>query len=102
MRLNLPIQVTVDRQREPYKPYLVKIGVYEPEDEEGRRERFLPFQMRSDKHEPEEDDKELGDLVGEPSGGFGHDPRDPSPMECRETRGWYCQPVSCCVWRGML
>jgi hypothetical protein len=102
MRLNLPVQGTVDRRREPYKPYLVKIGLYEPEEEERRRERLQPFPMRVGAHEPEEEEKKLGDLMGEPDGNFGHDPGDPSPLECRETRGWCCQPVWGCACRGVL
>ncbi|MFE2023227.1 hypothetical protein ACFW9O_34930 [Streptomyces sp. NPDC059499] len=78
MRLNLPVQGTIDRHRIPYEPYLVVIGTYES------------------------DTGKTGLLMGEHGGNYRSDVGDPAPAEFHDSRGWSCQAVSGCAWNGRL
>ena len=76
MRLNLPVQGTIDRST-PYDLPLVELA----EDHTG---------------------KETLVFMGRPGGVYGHDPRDPAPALDLDSRGWSCQPVSGCMWQGLI
>jgi hypothetical protein len=78
MQLNLPAQGAIDRLREPYEPFLVKLG--EDIGDDGK-----PFVV-----------------MAKPGGDHGPLPGDPRALQCLDARGWHCAPVAGCVWRGLV
>ncbi|MET9670260.1 hypothetical protein ABZY19_33695 [Streptomyces sp. NPDC006475] len=85
MRLNLPVQATIERRWDLYVPYLEVIATYEYEN-------------------GETGEVVVGHQVGEPPPAFnlGMDVGDPGPWEGRDSRGWDCSSDGACVWNGVV
>jgi len=79
MALNLPVQGAIDRLHQSYEPFWVEVG------------EFV------------DDDGTLIVVKAEASGAqSGPLPGDPSVLQGHDDRGWQCQPVTGCVWRGLV
>ncbi|MFI1398656.1 hypothetical protein [Streptomyces sp. NPDC020681] len=82
MRLNMPVQGTIERRWDLYQPYLEVVATYKTQ----------------------ENPEILGNRVEQPlpASNYGSDVGDPGPAAGADSRGWHCQPVSGCAWSGLV